>query len=202
MGANVDGADFTDATTTDIKMGEDATLNIAAPLVMNYAERVDPLVVVLTAHAQWVQHTGAKGQQANLEAMDFRHIHDLGRYSLTMFKAVNCNFAGMTLMSAQIQSSRFDGSNFSNAVLKQTDARGSSFVGANFAHADLSEVNFSPLHFSATKKKCVDLSGADLSHANLTRANLDSAILDGTILIGAKLDHVNLKKLDLSKAIL
>lgn len=201
-GAELEGADFTNATTTDMKINDDTQIPAPPPLIMKYEDPIDPLVEILKAHAQWLQHTGTKGQQAKFEGVDFRHIHDLGRYSLTMLRAQNCNFESMTLLNAQMQSSHFDGSNFGRVVLKQTDARGSSFVGAKFVHADLREVNFSPLYFSTSKRKCVDLSGADLSYADLSRANLDSAILDGTILIGAKLDHVNLKKLDLSKAIL
>jgi len=169
--------------------------------VFDYSEEEDgPLVKIIKRHGQWVQFEGQKGERADLSGYDMRNIHDLVRYSLTAIKAENAIFQGMALLSAQMQSCDFSGSDFRDVKFIGADLRASKFIGAKMSRVNLSKANLSSLTLSKDKKLISDLTDADLSFSDCSGCNFQNAILIRVNFEGANLEGADLRGADIAGA--
>jgi len=222
--AQLDSA-FVENTILDGVMGDLSTLHNAKEQLEN-RQSIDrksmSISKLVAAHSKWVETAGNEGQQLNLDGYNLNHEQDLRNHPLTMITAKDCNFIGLNLDGASMQSSKLDNSDFQDCAARMADFRGSSFKKAIFKRADLTDCNFGPLIVSHGQKEIaqtVDLTGAhlgfaklenacfhkanlkdaNLSHANLQNADLSECNLDGTILDGANMKGTKLNGTILEK---
>lgn len=170
---------------------------------------------LIRLHTLWIDTAGKKGKQLNLSGYNLSKENDIRRYPLTLIVADNCQFIGLNLHGAMMQSSILDNSDFQDCSARDSDFRGSSFKSAKFTRADLRNANFSHLKVQKGGKNIfqpVDLSDADMSFTNMEMAHFEGANLKNTNFAhanlrnvdftGAKLEGANFEKADLTGAIL
>lgn len=220
-GANMTDADLTGSNLSNVKlkgailtgsatrMIDQDFLREAGAILDDFSgdtlERMNKtLPELLDAHKKWVSSAGKKGKPLDLSGFDLRDVIDLNRYSLTAIKAVDTNFMSQNLSNANMQSSIFDGSDFRDCIIGESDLRGSSFKHANFVRANLDGATLCPLEFKKNAPgetlRRTNLSGADLRYASLVGTDLRDSILMGVDLSNAILTDCDLRRADLTGA--
>jgi uncharacterized protein YjbI with pentapeptide repeats len=222
-GSNMAGSDLSFAEVSGAQIDQISQSNVTAN---NLLERQIPqrkisdldhsLDALFEMHQLWLQTSGQKGTQMDINGVDLREKYNLKEYELTAVKAENAIFAGLDLSGAKLQSASCSFSDFRDCLLDDSDLRASSFKNAVFTRTSLKNVRLNALKFkkpdgsillrrsdlsSASLRYCViedcDLQhcimmGIDLTDTVLRNCNLMHADLTGAILNGAVFDNVNL----------
>ncbi len=191
--AEIAGIDDTGAIKSDTPMG-----------TVFDTDKQD-LGTLIEAHAAWIRSAGKEGQQLDLSGYDLRHIPKIKQYPMTALIALKVSFLGQDMTGMHLQSAIFDGSDFRDCKMSQSDLRASSFVGANMTRASLSGVNAGPLHFGKPGEpghriKPTNFRKCEFRYADLTSANLTDADLTDTDLSYANLAKADLRRADLTGA--
>ncbi|WP_299488135.1 pentapeptide repeat-containing protein [Acaryochloris sp. IP29b_bin.137] len=112
---------------------------------------------------------------------DFRNIQDIGFGNSDSFLS-QVNLSGIDLSGSVLEERFMERTNFTKAILRETNFFESVLDGAIFREADLTNAS---LYFA-------DLDRADLTHAKLIEANLGGASMIGANLTGADLTGADL----------
>lgn len=109
---------------------------------------------------------------------------------LTLEDGEKADFAGTTLVFANLTGADLEGANFIGADLVGTDFTGANLVNADFRMADIRYSDLKGAKLVNADLKGANLGGADLRGADLTDVDLIGADLTDANFIGAKMPFV------------
>lgn len=155
----------------------------------------------LSAHRDWVQSGGERGERAELSGVFLGDADLIGAFleqaMLENADLEGVNLSGANLKRAGLAHANLRTANLQDAVLDGADLRGAALHRANLHGARLKDANLEQAWLIYAHLEGADLRGANLKEANLLHANLRDADLSasnlreakfsGTILSGAVL---------------
>lgn len=189
----IDGADFSDATLTNVSLSRDVLKAVTF-------DKAVMTSCVIGQRARGCSFKGAKvlesrgNHRSHAEDCDFSGVtfQKVSNYSSTFTK---CNFKGAMFDTCWFNHCQFDNcdmSDLSAAELFMQNAtfKGGTMCGANLASANLTEAKF----------ENVDMRNANLRGAVLIGADFSTAIIDGADFTGATVLTANFDQSQIAKA--
>ena len=160
---------------------------------------MEKVIRQLVSHQLWLESRGEKGEQLNVDEVDFRDI-DLTEYQFNDAYVTACTFDGMSLSgkklaSSLLGSSTFKYSNLENADFHKVNADYADFTSANiknarFTKTDCCNTVFTKADLTNAKLIACSLYLTDFRDATLHNVDVSCSLFEDTLLKGAQLRDI------------